>query len=374
MFLYVGLIFSKERLLISYSINCTVGVVLIIFNIFSDQISSKQFSSPHQKLIIDPSFNFVNYPPNRTLLNQIVSVGDISLLDNLSNEYSSNREIDFITDNLGYRNVEEFSNGDVILLGDSYVVGNGGVDQSDTISSKINKYTGVGIYNLGFPGDPFNYYHRLLKHDKIIDKSDGIIFFVFEGNDLNCPVSKVSINHEGNNFEKMLFEITSYRLKIFDKSFLYKIGFGFYHRVYSIFFDDEQKTYRGLINGKKTAFLKDYVDVVYEKEICPKRIQEFSAIYDKYSEKIKMVVYIPTKAHVYFESLGNHKPINKKQKRMRDLANSYNIDFFDLTETFLKNESQEILYFTDDSHWNSFGIDLAARVISSRLKAKLLFN
>jgi hypothetical protein len=366
--LYIALLFSKEKLLISYSINFTGILVILFLYLASGEIINKQFNSPHQKLIIDPSFNFLNYPPNRTLLNQVVSKGDLTLFDNLSAEYSSDRKIDFITDNLGFRNSNFFSSGDIIVIGDSYVVGNGGVNQDDTVSSKLEKFTGKGVYNLGFPGDPFNYYHRLLKYDELINKSDGIVFFIFEGNDLNCHSSATNTSFKANSFKNKLLNFTAYRVTIFDNTSLYKIGFGLYHRVYGVIFDNEQKTYRSIINGKKTAFLKNYVDILYDEEVCPKRLQEFSAIYDKYSRHIKMVVYIPTKGHIYFESLRNKKPSNIKIKVMHELAKRYSIDFLDLTEHFQQNKDKEILYFSDDSHWNSFGIDLAAKLISARLK------
>ena len=53
---------------------------------------------------------------------------------------------------------------------------------------------------------------------------------------------------------------------------------------------------------------------------------------------------------------------------MHELAKRYSIDFLDLTEHFQQNKDKEILYFSDDSHWNSFGIDLAAKLISARLR------
>lgn len=365
--LYLLLFFLKERLLVSLSINFTGFIVLLFLHMVSGDISNKQYSSPHQKLILDPNFNYLNYPVNKSLLNITVSKGDLGFVDNLPSEYLSDRNIDFITGKLGFRNKKDFVLGDILAVGDSYVVGIGGVDQNDTISSKLEKYSGKGVYNLGFPGDPFNYYHRLLKYDELIKKSGGIILFAFEGNDLNCHNKKDSKNLEDNNFTSVIKSILGYRLTIFENMLAYKIGFGIYHRAFSIITGKGIQTYRSVVNGNKVAFLKDYVDILYVDEICPKRLQEFTAIYDKYSNKIKLVVYIPTKGHIYFESLGNMKPSNIKAMAMEALATRYGVGFMDLTTAFLAKKTPAMLYFRDDSHWNSLGIDVAAKTISSRL-------
>ncbi|MDC1066770.1 hypothetical protein OAQ56_02055 [Alphaproteobacteria bacterium] len=288
-------------------------------------------------------------------------------LENLSKEYSIPRRVDFITDNLGFRNSQNFIKGSFIVLGDSYVVGNGGIDQKDTVSSKLSKYTGKKFYNMGFPGDPFNYYHRLEKHKNLVDKSSGIIFFLFEGNDLNCLKSSSKSRLEENKFIKTINEVFNYRITFFENTFLYKFGLVFYHRVIDKFFNKKTKIYHSVVNGKKVAFLKNYVDFVYNDEICPKKIQQISAIFDKYSKFIKLLIYIPTKGHVYYESLKNPKPLQIKAKKIKNLASKYNIDFLNLSDIFIKENKNELLYFQDDSHWNTNGIDLAAKVIANSL-------
>lgn len=368
--IYIILFFLKEKTLILLSINFSLLSILLTSFYFSDLIIKKNFVTPHQKLISEKEFNYINYPKNRVLKDQFFLNGDLFTLENLSKEYSTPRRVDFITDNLGFRNSQNFIKGSLIVLGDSYVVGNGGVDQNDTISSKLSKYSGKKFYNMGFPGDPFNYYHRLIKHENLIYDSSGIIFFLFEGNDLNCANSSSKPRVKKNQFIKTISKISNYRITFFENTFMYKLGILFYHRVTEKIFNKKTNIYHSVVNGKKVAFLKNYVDYVYNNEICPKRIQEISAIFDKYSHFIKLLVYVPTKGHVYYKSLNNPKPLPIKAEKIKSLSSKYNIEFLNLSNFFIKENKNHLLYFSDDSHWNSNGIDLAAKVIVKHFKLK----
>ncbi len=370
--LYFTVSFFKERLLILTSINFTLVLALLIMSAVSGKVIDAQFNTPHDKLIMEPSFNYLNYPANKSLREFKVSSGDLIAYDKtLPDFYSSDRVGDFITDNLGFRNSKEFAFGDMIAVGDSYVVGNGGVSQTDTITSKLEKYTSMKFYNLGFPGDPFNYYHRLEKYSDLVKQSAGIILFIFEGNDLNCHIGdKAPPATKTEYFFDKIKLLLAYRLSIFDTSTLYKLGFGIYQQAYSKLFDRGNKTYRALVNGKHVAFLKEYVDVLYDDEICPKRLQEIVAIFDKYSDLIKMVVYVPTSGRIYHESLGKAEPSNKKIEMLRNLSLHYNLNYLNLTPFFLDKKESDLLYYSDDTHWNSMGIDLAAQVISEKLEPR----
>ena len=94
-------------------------------------------------------------------------------------DYKQYRNQIFYVDSNGFRNKEINYQPDFILLGDSFVAGNG--NEKD-ISYYMNSILGISAYNLGYPGNLNNYInnYNLIKNN--FSKTN-LILFIFEGND-----------------------------------------------------------------------------------------------------------------------------------------------------------------------------------------------
>jgi len=89
---------------------------------------------------------------------------------------SEPRSIEFVTDAMGFRNRHEYRKGDTVLLGDSFVAGNG-LSQEILIGERLSERTGRPHYAVAFPANLMAYAKMLEDHGL------PAYVFVFEGND-----------------------------------------------------------------------------------------------------------------------------------------------------------------------------------------------
>jgi len=93
------------------------------------------------------------------------------------------RRVHFQTDALGYRNRHRYADEPLVLLGDSFVVGNG-TSQEEILSEQLAARAGVRSYSLGHPADPIDYEYRANWFLQQVRSDVTFWMFIFEGNDL----------------------------------------------------------------------------------------------------------------------------------------------------------------------------------------------
>jgi hypothetical protein len=98
------------------------------------------------------------------------------------------REIEFATDAFGFRNEPAAAEApiDVLVLGDSYAVGNG-TTQNETFAALLAARSGLRVYDLAFVGSPWHQLLNLETEAPRLRLAPGarLVWMPFEGNDLD---------------------------------------------------------------------------------------------------------------------------------------------------------------------------------------------
>jgi hypothetical protein len=131
----------------------------------------EQFSRPGQTY--QPSVDVIINQPH----------GDNLAIDPLTpSDLQEPRVVHFRTDSLGYRNDSDYHGQTNVLVGDSFVVGNG-MDGMDTIAAQLASKFGTDTYSIAFPSSPLDYERRAAWFLSAMNSKARFSFFVFEGND-----------------------------------------------------------------------------------------------------------------------------------------------------------------------------------------------
>jgi len=296
------------------------------------------------------------------------------------------REILFITDDRGYRNRKTVVPPDLILIGDSFIVGNG-TTQNEILSEQLSRKTGLQVYSLSHPGGPQEYENYVRKNYDLLSDKKNLLLFYFEGNDFTFPINNYELlnNYEVSN-QNIFLTVKGYILKMENMksnyfSIVYPLSFKLVRLVnrksrtsyfyISNFFlgpqltnEYERTVVKQLIGKKEVGFLSKYIKISTWTE----DLSTYIWIEKEYLSKVKAVVFIPTKYRVY-NSLDENKPLEILQKSYSEKS----IPVIDLTKA-LRDASKDYLslgdyvYWRDDTHWNANGIRVAADFISENIK------
>ena len=282
--------------------------------------------------------------------------------------FSGQRRTLFKTDTLGFAGIYEIDEADHILVGDSFLANFGGDDMRNSIgallslASKNKKY-----YQAAYPGNLTHYLERVKTLDKItFPKILPLTFFVYEGNDL------IKFKNPKRKTKETFLSILIKHIK---KS-QYTPANKFLYYKYSQFKRNllESNGGRKLVEIKtvgsdKVGFFSSY-ERVTNSDIArlPREIEKL-----KYLAKTRKVclVFIPTKWSTYLTNLSTEERHPILMNQFKELKNN-GVEVIDLTSTFQSyirdNKALDKpyhLFWTDDTHWNSKGIELATSKILS---------
>lgn len=298
-------------------------------------------------------------------------------------------------DKHGFRNAGGDRDGDVVVLGDSFI--EIGESDADLFTRRLEGISGLRAVNLGLAWyGPFQYL-EVLKRYGVERKPKYAVLSFFEGNDLKDILEYVHWTRGGDYYH---FNLSSkgvlgrYRLavretiqylteggkpsegtrvakesqdgaavhpdlvdlELGDKPFKARFGYAINTaEIPQIVRSDEWKDLRQLL----TEFRK----VCAEHRIVP------------------VLMFIPTKAHIYAEystelSGTNWTSIRKQQIAAKDnvrnaitgVANELQIHMLDLTPVFETSARKgEMLYYPFDTHWNQAGRQAAAEAVAKAL-------
>lgn len=301
--------------------------------------------------------------PNVNLENFRMTFGDIFVMSRFAfPSITETRVVNFRTDALGYRNDQPLQRGDRILVGDSFVVGNGEVDQHQTLSAQLAERLGRPVYNAGYPAGIPEYLQRIKRlaaTGGVDEKSVGIV--VFEGNDFPC-------NQDGN--------IRKYRTKLLFspaivwESRLHQIIYGLSRRALANLSAPVMETEVSVaaIGGKDVGFYNEYVRASRSSDICD--WESLLADFDAVRPYVRFFAFVPTKYRVYKDHIHDPFPLyDTRWIFLRDFAERHDIPAVDLTPGLRQAADAALpegtyVYFRDDTHWNAAGIAAAARVLA----------
>lgn len=315
--------------------------------------------------------------------------GDLYVLDGGLNKkrnlIKEPRQQIFITDSHGFRNnLSKIEDADIILLGDSFIVGNGTTQEhipANILSRISNKKIASIAYGRTKPSD---YEIMLNKYLDIIKNDAKIYVFYFEGNDFEKKHKKVSqkeinISNKINHIYFKLNETNQRIERAKDKFLLKSLSEKNYflrniraksHTINRIIFS---KLYKD-VSPVKYFKIGKKVTGFYYYESTPEDNDYFTYIFKdkKVLNRINGIFYLPAKFNVYSNYL-NLEIKNNKFKFLNDSYLELNIPVYDLSK-IMKLEAKKYLkkdkylYWRDDTHWNQHGIFVAMSYINKIIK------
>lgn len=273
----------------------------------------------------------------------------------------------FISDRYGFNNNDENWNSkkiDFLLLGDSFIHGMC-VNKPDDISSQLEILSGGISLNLSYGGNgPISQYASFKEYSKN-KKIKYILWFFYEGNDLN------DLNNElendillkyvsDDNFEQKLIN----HQPVLDKHAMHYQNENF--KKISSFKTKLKKTfipYR-TFNLIKNLALKNDKKIINYREY--EKILNKALKHSKISNSRFVVIYLPE----YARYTSEFEFDNTKKKKVLQIVKNLNISIIDIHKELFFDEKDELKYFPlrNNGHYNEAGYAKIAEIIYNKLK------
>lgn len=275
------------------------------------------------------------------------------------------REVVFQTDSDGFRNDRDYHGQPYALVGDSFIAALGD-SQEAMLNVQLERDFGVASYNLGQPGDLNDYLAYIRGFRARHGEQPAILLFLFEGNDFPEALSDPSKKKYG---EIGLFWKRYYN--IFSDTGIYRLTKSLYKRLSrldEIERSENVKVFK--VRNRTIAFYAPYIEVAKRADYRPDASVEKVIV----ATGAQHIFLIPTKYRVYHHHLepGVHLP-NASWDYLHGVCVNHRLQCMNLTEplTAAADEllkSGQLVWWSDDTHWNAHGMAVAARVVAERLK------
>ncbi|MBX3703147.1 MAG: hypothetical protein KF822_05185 [Steroidobacteraceae bacterium] len=335
---------------------------------------------PHEVLALD-----TRYKPSELLVMHVPH-GDLLAIDpSLSRDLAVPRTEIFRTDSLGFRNDYDYSGQKLLIVGDSFVAGNGN-SQEHTITARLLTQFGVYSYNLGFQAGPFGYSERISWLREHFPRDACVVLLMFEGNDFQSITSLGAAAY--TDVPRGLRETAKKYVRFVREPFvLPRVVYGLVTRAQAVIksrvservpnhqrnaADKESRvTLLGTVRGRPIAFLAGYAEVVYRTQY-----DDFGFLHQNLARaRPDTIFFVPDKFRVYGPLLDD--PVDgafpdAQWAHLKRAADDLGIPAFNLTERLLSRsaklaDSGDLTFWPDDTHWNVHGMDVAAEAIIADL-------
>lgn len=360
---------------------CTVSFLVITlllnFMIGVTGMMNKVYYEPNMMLeIFDFDFGLPIYLSN-VRLKMTQPMGGLKAVNLRVDGDVEPRKIEFNTDSLGFRNDADYHNQKYLVVGDSFVVGLGNT-QKDMLSSQLRQRYNLDTYSLSHPADITGYSRYVRAFQRKYGSEFKVFLFIYEGNDF--PEKYTVIKHEkpitsriGRHLKDLVrrYRNTLTRTNLYRLTYIKYENFRQRNNV-------TNKTFMENIHGHRIIFSREYSELA-KRKIYKGNEDIENAIVD-IKDIIECIFFIPTKYRVY-HNFDKEKPdsdllYNAQWDFLNHIAKKYNIQCINLTDAFVKEankllrEENKLLWWADDSHWNKYGIAVAAKAVYEVLQAK----
>ncbi|OBQ45830.1 hypothetical protein [Halodesulfovibrio spirochaetisodalis] len=319
-------------------------------------LAEKNAATPEQYLAeYNPDMAFYTFAPDR----KVTMEQEAGLLARIDPRIEPvKREIVFATDKNGLRNSEGVNDPQVLLIGGSFVVGNGNT-QSALISDILKEQHNIAAYNIATPGSIDQQALLALTMMKEQGLVKNGVLFLFEGEDfkpfsteVHYPLKRVISYLSNNELGRLLRE--------------YRDGF----LANSA---DKAGVVTYPIGARNLAFSKAYIEeATAETYEADPKFEELLASLSDSAGLIKTVVFIPTKLRVYASLVGGgapEVPESPKLVALRAMEANHAFKVYDLTPHLQAKaigawgQRKELIWWTDDVYWNEYGAEVAAELV-----------
>ncbi len=287
--------------------------------------------------------------------------------------------VDIAYDSRGFRNDRELTEADIALIGDSFIEA-GLIPKDELLATFLEKNLNRTVVNLGQSGYGPQQELLVLKRFGIPLKPKTVLWFFFEGNDLQ----------DVKSYEEKLRKIkeskdneSTYRERSFILNFPHILARFTSPKRKDDSPDAEKYSCRlkgsGQYQGEKMYFVyggrtieADDLDALEKTKRIITEAHKLSVSRDARF----VLIFIPSKFRVFKNLCGYPKKsyienwvLNDLPQRFGQWAETQNIEYIDLTQPIVSaTENGQLTYFLDDGHWNSKGNTIGAEVITEYLK------
>ncbi|MEW6387437.1 MAG: hypothetical protein AB1491_07980 [Thermodesulfobacteriota bacterium] len=290
------------------------------------------------------------------------------------------RRLKFKIDSSGFRNDADYHLEKYLLVGDSFIVGSGNT-QADILSNQLRDHYHILAYNLAFPGALHSYVRFIDQFQKSHKTSDfKVLLFLFEGNDFKIPKKPKKVRAK-KDLEPSDLRIIRKKIGLFFRELsVWRYSYSLFHILKQKYFPEQYDLVTILKikgeNGPRIGFLKEYIKVTERPAYSGG--EEFAQKLAAKKDVIDCILFIPTKYRVYYDFLDIPHPTplpNAQWDYLNNLTKELGIKCLNLTEP-LQQESARLLkenkltYWRDDTHWNQYGIAVAAKIVDKLIKAQ----
>jgi len=305
--------------------------------------------------------------------------GDLKAFD--KRVVSEPRHVLFQTDSFGFRNAKDFHGQKYIMVGDSFVVGDG-ISQHNIITEQLLHY-GIGSYNLAAPGRLYDYISYINDFEKTYGKEHKFVLFLYEGNDFgharSAPVPQLTSFERIERYIKIKLDWYK-KLSGIVNTDIYRFMDTYIQRVAYHAKEKDEKVDIQEIGGMTVAFYRQYV-LVTKRMALPKNLNFEKLLYPVRS-RIAHIFFIPTKYRVYYKHLNRMNPSDpeilpdRQWEYVQSVGLKLGIKTTNLTPALIKASdallsNNRLTYWKDDTHWNKYGIATAAKVVAEQLSGDL---
>jgi len=273
-------------------------------------------------------------------------------------QYAIKKNITWKTDKYGYRGETNTQDQyDIIIIGDSNVV-SPGVTQEEMLHNLLENKTGHSTYSLA-PST----INTFIKTKRFVKNNPQIIILLASERTLDTlPKINESISVEG------YYPIKEYLLDRLDQGV--KLNY-----IRKIFLEGERREFQ-----KHLLISEDKGLIFFDVSLTKQRANEEKINrtiktmreYDGYlgEREIKLIfIPIPNRETVYYGKIplevSQNYPQSNFTAKITQKLNEMNITSIDLLPAF--QNSEELTYHRDDTHWNSEGIRITAELIVSTM-------
>jgi hypothetical protein len=354
-FLYIG---AANALLVAVSLVIAAGMTEVALR--ASGLDQRMYYRPHEMLARNHAPWGGHYQPNARLtmtqtFSDLQAMGNIGILEP--------REIEVQIDSLGFRNRRDYAGQPRVLVGDSFVAGEGNT-QPCVITEILREQHGIDAYNLAHPGDDLPHYVSKIRAFRERVSGDArFVLFLYEDNDFGRgPYAEL---HPARQTALRRYH------DVFKRSALHRVSAWLFARIAHK--GQALPIVRASVAGSEIAFTPEMLDVVSDARPLDESVMQWRAALQPLAPHIEHIYFIPGKYRVMQPHIDGAAPLPHRQwEYVARLGRELGLRTTDLTTALVEEEGRaktagEHVFWRADSHWNCRGINTAAAVVAQTL-------
>lgn len=290
-------------------------------------------------------------------------------------KWSKKRRVNWVTDSYGFRFDEnrKVSKYDIVIVGDSFVVGTG-LDQVEMLDNQLSILTGKSVY----PYAPYTFNEFMEDERFIKNMPKTVVYAVSEAH------IKLEENFLPKNYYRPILRIPPQNVIVLnglifiDRVIKQSMLHCSQARIQEYFFMAYKKYVRNEKNYIRNSAIVssdggilfhkyefNYPNISKEKiTIFKKRLLGYKSFIENMGSKF-IVMPIPSKSTIYYEKVPI--PYPDGLSKLTNHVSEIGINIVDVIPYFMNIKNKKIIYQTDDTHLNKYGVFYMAKILSVHL-------